>query len=297
MCEPSAQTGYAASSDGIIWEQHPDNPVLAGSGSGWDANHVGNPCVVWTGFDYLLYYIGKGSSYSIGVANISAGGFDPTPLPYAGNPVFDVAGQAWHSGGVYAPSVMNDDGTFKMWYMGFDNTNYRIGYAISTDGYTWTDYPSNPVFDLGTPGAWDDHYVKDPTVIKKDATTDIAILKIYPTQPLPVAVLGDSDMIQVAERVIAVGSPFGLEQTVTSGIISDDSRNLVIEGETYEDMIQTDAAINRGNSGGPLVNLKGEVIGITTAIYAPTGVFTGVGFAIPVNKVKSVIKKVFKDKV
>lgn len=128
------------------------------------------------------------------------------------------------------------------------------------------------------------------TVIKKDTLTDIAILKIYPTQPLPAAVLGDSDMIRVAERVITVGSPFGLEQTVTSGIISDDSRNLVIEGETYEDMIQTDAAINRGNSGGPLVNIKGEVIGINTAIYAPTGVFAGIGFAIPVNKVKPIIR-------
>ena len=72
--------------------------------------------------------------------------------------------------------------------------------------------------------------------------------------------------------------PFGLEQTVTAGIISDDSRNLVIEGQTYEGMLQTDAAINRGNSGGPLINAKGEVIGITTAIYAPTGVFTGCGF-------------------
>ena len=128
-------------------------------------------------------------------------------------------------------------------------------------------------------------------VIKKDVINDIAILRIYPREALPVALLGDSDMIKVADRVLAIGSPFGLEQTVTSGIISDDSRNLIIEGETYEDMIQTDAAINRGNSGGPLVNVKGEVIGINTAIYAPTGVFTGVGFAIPINKVKLSLKE------
>ena len=129
-------------------------------------------------------------------------------------------------------------------------------------------------------------------IIRKDLVNDIAILKIQPNGPLPIAVLGDSDMIKVADRVLAVGSPFGLEQTVTAGIISDDSRNLVVEGQTYEDMIQTDAAINRGNSGGPLVNIKGEVIGMNTAIYAPTGVFTGVGFAIPINKVRPIMNQI-----
>jgi len=129
-------------------------------------------------------------------------------------------------------------------------------------------------------------------IVEKDVENDIAILKIYPREALPVAVIGDSDMIQVADTVITIGSPFGLEQTVTRGIISDDSRNLVIEGQIYEDMIQTDAAINRGNSGGPLINVKGEVIGINTAIYAPTGVFAGVGFAIPVNKAKPIIREV-----
>ena len=127
-------------------------------------------------------------------------------------------------------------------------------------------------------------------IIRKDLENDIAILKIEPESPLPVAVLGDSDMVKVAETVLTIGSPFGLEQTVTAGIISDDSRNLVIDGQVYDDMHQTDAAINRGNSGGALVNVGGEVIGINTAIYAPTGVFTGVGFAIPINKVKPVIK-------
>ena len=128
------------------------------------------------------------------------------------------------------------------------------------------------------------------TIIRKDLENDIAILKIEPDAPLPTAVLGDSDMMRVADRVLTVGSPFGLEQTVTAGIISDDSRDLVIDGQVYEDMLQTDAAINRGNSGGALVNVGGEVIGINTAIYAPTGVFTGVGFAIPINKVKPIVK-------
>ncbi|GAG20071.1 unnamed protein product, partial [marine sediment metagenome] len=128
-------------------------------------------------------------------------------------------------------------------------------------------------------------------IVRKDLVSDIAVLKIKPDGPLPTVVLGDSDMIKVAERVIAIGAPFGLEQTVTAGIISDNSRDLVIEDQAYEDMIQTDAAINRGNSGGPLVNVKGEVVGINTAIYAPTGVFLGVGFAIPINKVKPLVKE------
>ena len=129
-------------------------------------------------------------------------------------------------------------------------------------------------------------------VIRKDTANDIAILKIQPESPLPTAVLGDSGMIKVAQSVLTIGSPFGLEQTVTAGIISDNSRDLVIDGQSYENMIQTDAAINRGNSGGALINVSGEVIGINTAIYAPTGVFTGVGFAIPINRVKPIIKDV-----
>ncbi|MFC1675496.1 S1C family serine protease [Planctomycetota bacterium] len=131
-------------------------------------------------------------------------------------------------------------------------------------------------------------------IIRKDMENDIAILKIEPDAPLPTAILGDSDLIKVADKVLTVGSPFGLEQTVTAGIISDDSRDLVIDTILYEDMIQTDAAINRGNSGGPLVNGSGEVIAINTAIYAPTGVFTGVGFAIPINKVKPIVKETIR---
>ena len=128
-------------------------------------------------------------------------------------------------------------------------------------------------------------------IVLKDIAHDIAVLRIYPERPLPTVVLGDSAMVKVADRVMAVGAPFGLEQSVTAGIISDDKRNLVIDGMTYENMIQTDAAINRGNSGGPLVNGKGEIIGITTAIYAPTGVFTGIGFAIPINQIKPIVKE------
>ena len=131
-------------------------------------------------------------------------------------------------------------------------------------------------------------------IVLQDQKQDLAILKIASNRALPAAKLGNSEMIEVGDIVLAIGSPFGLEQTVTMGIISDDRRNLTIDGRLYEDLIQTDAAINKGNSGGPLINIHGEVIGVNTAIYAPTGTFAGVGFAIPVNKVKLLLRKVYQ---
>ena len=126
-------------------------------------------------------------------------------------------------------------------------------------------------------------------VIGKDSRTDLAIIKISAGRKLPAAPLGDSSKVRVGEWVIAIGSPFGLEQTVTSGIISAVRQSVMIENRNYKDFIQTDAAINRGNSGGPLCNIRGEVIGINTAIYAPTGVFSGIGFAIPIDRAKEIL--------
>ena len=128
-------------------------------------------------------------------------------------------------------------------------------------------------------------------IIMQIEKEDLAVLKINLNRALPVAKLGNSDIIEVGDLVVAIGSPFGLEHTVTLGIISDDNRDMIIDGRQYEGLIQTDAAINSGNSGGALVNIHGEVIGINTAIYAPTGVFNGVGFAIPINKVKLVLNQ------
>jgi serine protease Do len=121
-------------------------------------------------------------------------------------------------------------------------------------------------------------------VVGQDSKTDIALIKIDAKQ-LPVAKLGDSDKVRIGSWVIAIGNPFGLEHTVTVGVISGKGR--AIGATAYEDFIQTDASINPGNSGGPLVNLRGEVIGINTAIVAPPG--QGIGFAIPINMAKRVI--------
>ena len=124
-------------------------------------------------------------------------------------------------------------------------------------------------------------------IVGTDAKTDLAIVRFQPEGDLRVAALGDSDGLRVGEWAIAIGNPFGLDQTVTVGVVSATGRSEVGIA-TYENFIQTDASINPGNSGGPLVNLKGEVIGINTAIVA-TG--QGIGFAIPANMVKRVISQ------
>ncbi|MBF0162493.1 MAG: trypsin-like peptidase domain-containing protein [Magnetococcales bacterium] len=144
------------------------------------------------------------------------------------------------------------------------------------------------------------------TVFEKDGTTmryaaevlslnakwELALLKVDPLRPLRPAALGNSRSAQVGDPVIAIGSPFGLDQTVSQGIISGKRNAITIEGVVHRDLLQTDAAINRGNSGGPLVDGKGLVIGVNTAIYTTTGAFAGIGFAVPVERAKSFIEEV-----
>ena len=125
------------------------------------------------------------------------------------------------------------------------------------------------------------------TVVGVDAETDLAVIKIDAKKPLPAARLGNSDAMKVGDWVLAIGSPFGLNETVTAGIVSAIGRNIV-PGRQFESFIQTDAAINPGNSGGPLVNMNGEIIGINTAIYTSGGGYQGVGFAMPSNTVVNV---------
>ena len=132
----------------------------------------------------------------------------------------------------------------------------------------------------------------DAQVIGTDPKTDLALIKIKAAGSLPVVRLGDSDKLEVGEWVVAIGNPFGLEQTVTTGIISAKGR--VIGAGPYDDFLQTDASINPGNSGGPLFNLRGEVVGINTAIVAGG---QGIGFAIPVNMAKGLLPQLKKGKV
>jgi serine protease Do len=142
-----------------------------------------------------------------------------------------------------------------------------------------------------------DRRIYGAKVVGVDPATDIALIKIKnPPDNLQPAIFGDSDKVKVGDFVLAIGSPFGLESTISFGIVSAHGRKRGIIGFGYENFIQTDAAINPGNSGGALVNLNCEVIGINTAIATKTGQYSGVGFAIPSNLVKWVVERLIKGK-
>ena len=133
------------------------------------------------------------------------------------------------------------------------------------------------------------HYEAD--VIAVDPQTDLALLKILANDVFPAIILGNSDLVEIGDIVFAVGSPFGFSRTVTMGIVSSNRRDLSIDGTKYPDLIQTDAAINEGNDGGPLVNIRGEVIGVNMAYYRPNSRFSGIGFAVPINDVRNFVTR------
>ena len=132
-------------------------------------------------------------------------------------------------------------------------------------------------------------------IVGRDTKTDLALLKVKPDKPLKAVKFGDCDKLRLGEWVIAIGNPFSLGGTVTAGIVS--ARNRDIQSGPYDNYIQTDAAINRGNSGGPLFNLNGEVVGVNTAIISPSGGSIGIGFAVPSKTVVPVIDQLreFKE--
>jgi S1-C subfamily serine protease len=131
-------------------------------------------------------------------------------------------------------------------------------------------------------------------LVGRDSASDLAIIKVEPFKGMAVAPLGDSDTLSVGQRVIAIGNPFGLQHTVTTGFISALNRDIAVGDHTLMGLIQTDAAINQGNSGGPLINSRGEVIAVNTALYTTTGSFTGIGLAVPINQAKKVAAQIIK---
>jgi serine protease Do len=160
------------------------------------------------------------------------------------------------------------------------------GFIIDPSGYVVTN--SHVVGDAGKVEVTLQDNSKYPAkIVGLDPKTDIAILKITADKPLPYVTFGDSSAAQVGDWVMAVGNPFGLGGTVTTGIISARGRD--IHSGPFDDFLQIDAPINRGNSGGPTFNLEGEVIGINTAIYSPNGGSVGIGFAVPSNVAKAVL--------
>ena len=130
-------------------------------------------------------------------------------------------------------------------------------------------------------------------VVGTDPDTDLAVLEIFPDEPLPYVEFADSEKVRVGDPVVAIGNPFGLGGSVTAGIVSADGR--MIGAGRYDDFLQIDAPINRGNSGGPTFNLEGKVVGINTAIHSPTGGNVGIGFAIPANQAKRIIEDLHED--
>jgi len=160
------------------------------------------------------------------------------------------------------------------------------GFIVDPAGYVVTNNHVIDGADEVTVTLQDNTTLK-ATIVGRDETGDIALLKVSSDKPLPFVSFGDSDRERVGDWVVAIGNPFGLGGTVTAGIVSARGRD--IRQGPYDDFIQTDAAINRGNSGGPLFNMDGEVIGINTAIYSPSGGSIGIGFAIPSNMAKVVV--------
>lgn len=165
-------------------------------------------------------------------------------------------------------------------------TSLGSGFIIAESGYVVT---NNHVIDRAdeiTVILSDDTNLP-AEVVGVDERTDLAVLKVESDRPLPAVEWGDSDAMRVGDWVVAIGNPFGLGGTVTAGIISARSRD--INAGPYDDFIQTDASINRGNSGGPMFNMDGEVIGVNTAIFSPSGGSVGIGFAIPSTMARNVV--------
>ena len=165
----------------------------------------------------------------------------------------------------------------------FKQKSLGSGFVIDREGYILT---NNHVVEKASSikVKLSDEKEYDAKIIGRDPKTDIALIKIDVNHELPSATFGDSDKLEVGDWVVAIGNPFGLEHTVTAGIVSAKGR--VIGAGPYDDFIQTDASINPGNSGGPLLNLKGEVVGINTAIVSGG---QGIGFAIPINVVQDLL--------
>ncbi len=178
-----------------------------------------------------------------------------------------------------------------------DEETLGSGVIVDARGYILTcyhlikDYPNVSVTVFSSSSV---RQIYKANVVDVDIANDLAVLKIESDRPLPVAKLANSDMVKATDTTLAIGSPFGFEHTVTGGIISDNKRSIVIGNTVYEDMFQTDAAINRGSAGGALINGEGQVVGINTAIASPSGYFAGVSFAIPINKARPLLLKVIE---
>ncbi len=169
------------------------------------------------------------------------------------------------------------------------STSLGSGFVIDSAGYIVTNNHVVSDAEEVTVRLYDDTNLK-AEIVGRDEKTDLALLKVEARKPLPFVKWGDSDSIRIGDWVVAIGNPFGLGGSVTAGIVS--ARQREINAGPYDDFIQTDASINKGNSGGPMFNLAGEVIGINTAIFSPSGGSVGIGFAVPSALARHVIEQI-----
>ena len=174
---------------------------------------------------------------------------------------------------------------------GAQTTSLGSGFIISADGVVVT---NNHVIEAADAieVILQNGQRFEATVVGRDPATDIAVLRMHARAPLPYVNMGDSDSARVGDIVLAIGNPFGLGGSLSVGVVSARNRN--IDAGRYDDFIQTDAAINRGNSGGPLFNTDGDVIGVNTAIISPTGIGVGIGFATPTSIVRPVVDQLIR---
>jgi len=189
------------------------------------------------------------------------------------------------------PSVVNIAATtlsYNFWMQIVPSVGQGSGFIVDKRGYILT---NNHVVENAQKiiVTLADGQKLSATLVGRDAISDIAVIKISEESVDDVATLGDSDRLKVGQKAIAIGNPFGLGHTLTTGIVSALNRSIITdENVQIDNLIQTDTAINPGNSGGPLLNSSGEVIGVNTVIYSLSGGFEGIGFALPINKAKEV---------
>ena len=166
------------------------------------------------------------------------------------------------------------------------------GFLIDADGRILTNFhviQGSAELEVNPLAEDDDGNSYKATVLATDPANDLALIQIRPEAPMPFLALGDSDGVKVGQKVLAIGNPFGLEGTLTTGVISSTGRSIQDRSGVLKDLFQTDAAINPGNSGGPLLDSSGNVIGVNTAIYGPSGNI-GIGFAMPINRAKALLR-------
>lgn len=171
------------------------------------------------------------------------------------------------------------------------NRSISSGILISSDGMILTTRDSIPSNQIEIELFRRKPKLFDADILEVNDALDLAVLQIRGVKDLPFCRLGDSNSVELGNIVFAVGSPYGFSETITSGIVSNSRKDVRIEGKSFQNLIQTDAVINDGNSGGPLVDVSGEVVGLNVGILSEGTVYSGIGFAIPINDAKDFAKR------